>query len=307
MDSTVHITTCYRFLPLNSLEVADLQAFFEGISETEDLRGLCLIGPEGFNFTISGPVDGIERLKVALRSRLNDSALFFKDSLADKHPFHNFKVKIKAEIVTLGRPGLVPQATNVNHMSPSEWHEALQDPNTVVIDTRNDYEVEVGKFKSAIHFDIKEFHEFPERLKAQDLNKSQRTLIYCTGGIRCEKAILAMHEQGFSNVHQLDGGILNYLKEYPDAEFTGECFVFDYRVAVDQKLQPTTQFKLCVHCGQPASESVDCSMCGHSGMVCSSCQTGGIRTCSKNCQHHKELGSDSHKPHMQELHKRHRI
>ncbi|NJL25760.1 MAG: hypothetical protein HC902_11680 [Calothrix sp. SM1_5_4] len=125
----------------------------------------------------------------------------------------------------------------------------------------------------------------------------KKVLIYCTGGIRCEKAILAMHELGYKNVHQLGGGILNYLKEYPKGEFEGECFVFDYRVAVDQNLQPTRRYQLCPHCGQPANTEVSCTQCEAKSVICHHCiEERSITTCSKNCAHHAKIGSGSRNP-----------
>jgi UPF0176 protein len=184
----------------------------------------------------------------------------------------------------------------------------MQDPEVVVLDTRNDYEVDIGKFKNARDFRTKEFQEFPESLKQSDIHPDQKVLIYCTGGIRCEKAILAMEEQGYKNVYQLDGGILNYLKEYPDGAFDGECFVFDYRVAVDSRLEPSQQYTLCPHCGQPAGGPViQCEQCGRDEVICSSCTASGEATCSKNCSHHRKIGSKSRKVHLDELRKRNRM
>lgn len=287
------------------------KAALETVARQTDLRGLVLMGAEGINATVSGTAEAIARCKEAVVAFLGVADFPFKDSVGPKHPFSVFKVKIKDEIVTLGRPGLMPEGPVNNHLSPQEWHEAVQDPDTIVIDTRNDYEVEIGKFKSAIDFKLSEFNEFPERLREAGLNKDKRVLIYCTGGIRCEKAILAMNEQGFNKVHQLDGGILNYFKEYPAKDqpstYEGECFVFDYRVAVDQRLEPTRQYGLCPHCGQPAKTRVTCTQCGRQETICSKCVQHGETTCSKNCSHHASIGSGSSKPHLQELRKRHRV
>jgi UPF0176 protein len=266
-----------------------------------------LIGREGINATVSGSAEAIANCKDCVCRWLGLEDLNFKDSIGTKHPFNVFKVKVKEEIVSLGRPELVPQAPVNRHLSPRQWHQALQDPDVVVLDTRNDYEVEIGKFKSAIDFGLHEFNEFPEKLKNSGVTKDKQVLIYCTGGIRCEKAILAMNEQGYQNVSQLEGGILNYLKEYPEGEFEGECFVFDYRVAVDNHLQPTTRYRLCPHCGQPASETVTCSQCAREEILCVRCLREGQTTCSKNCAHHAAIGSDSRKSHLQEFKKRHRV
>ena len=300
----VAITTFYRFLKLNEAEVDALKSRLESVAALEKVRGLCLVGREGINSTVSGPVNGILNFKAEVRSMLGLQDLAFKDSLAKKHPFLIFKVKVKDEIVSLGKPQLVPEKAVNHHLSPAEWQEAVQDPAALILDTRNDYEVELGKFRNAVDFRLREFNEFPVKLKSAGIEKDRRVLMYCTGGIRCEKAILEMHEQGFKNVAQLDGGILNYLKEYPAQEFEGDCFVFDYRVAVDQHLQPTAKYSLCPHCGQPALHPVTCVKCTREEVICSRCSGEGIVTCSKNCAHHHAIGSTSQKVHLPELKKR---
>lgn len=304
MDKIV-ISTFYQFRALQPIQVETIKMHLEQCAEANGIRGLVLLGDEGVNSTISGPPAGVELFKREVAAQFPQ--ITFKDSVSSKHPFHVFKVKIKDEIVTLGKPELKPPAGENNHLSPQKWHEAMQDPETIVLDTRNDYEVEIGKFKKAIDFNTEEFNEFPEKLKASGIPKDKKVLIYCTGGIRCEKAILEMHTQGYKNVFQLEGGILNYLKELPDQDFDGECFVFDYRVAVDQKLQPTQNYRCCPHCGQPAKETITCTQCGREETVCTRCRKENVTTCSKNCAHHAAIGSGSRGIHLQELNKRHRI
>jgi UPF0176 protein len=322
-----YVTTCYRFVPLLPEDVSTLKLELEAFASATGLLGLALVGPEGFNLTVAGSEDTVAQFKSLLQDKVTSVAkaqnleapesdapgsfgLVFKDSTAPKAPFREFVVKVKKEIVTLGRPGLAPDSPHNAHLTPAEWNQALRDPDTVVIDTRNDYEVEIGKFKSAVDFKIKEFRDFPKAIAEANIPKDKQVLIYCTGGIRCEKAILDMREQGFAKIHQLEGGILNYLKEFPEGEFEGECFVFDYRVAVDQKLQPSQKFLLCPHCGQPAekNQEITCSMCGTKAAICTHCRTDlAVHTCSKNCAHHAAIGSDSRKAHTQELRKRHKI
>lgn len=305
MKPEIHITTCYRFKPLAEGDLDGIQKRLEAFAATWGMRGLVLLGTEGINLTVSGTNDALTGFRNELQEILHDEDLFFKNSVNSKHPFHVFKVKIKPEIVTLGRPGLAPDKTRYFHLSPEEWHKALNEPDTVVIDTRNDYEVEIGKFKKALDFGIKEFRDFPEAMRSSGIPKEKKVLIYCTGGIRCEKAILELQDQGYSNVHQLDGGILNYLEKMPHQNFEGECFVFDYRVAVDQNLNPSTRYKLCPHCGQPGHTQVQCFQCGTEAVICHHCKAKGVKTCSKNCEHHRMIGSHSQKPHLQELKKRH--
>lgn len=160
-----------------------------------------------------------------------------------------------------------------------------------MIDTRNWYETKIGTFKGAVNPKIDVFTEFPKFISEQAIKKDEKLLIFCTGGIRCEKGILQLQEAGFNDVYQLDGGILNYLKEYPNDQFEGECFVFDHRVAVDQELKPTKTYDLCPHCGQPAATTIDCKRCDTKQAVCDDCQTLEWKkeTCSKHCAHQLEL------------------
>jgi UPF0176 protein len=150
---------------------------------------------------------------------------------------------------------------------------------------------------------MSEFTEFPDLVKNLNVEKSQPVLMYCTGGIRCEKASIEMKNQGFEHVYQLDGGILNYLEHFPNDEFEGECFVFDHRVALDQNLNPSEKYVLCHHCGQPARiQLFDCVQCGQKTVVCENCldhniQDLSIRTCSKNCRHHYKMGHKTVKTH----------
>jgi UPF0176 protein len=296
----IHVTTFYRFTPFSPKRVSGFKTGLEAVAKASGLRGLCLVGAEGVNATISGSAPAIDAAKKEILAQLTD--LEFKDSVCDKHPFNFFKVKIKEEIVTIGRPGMVPSQPKSNHLSPAEWRTASADPETVLLDTRNRYEVEIGKFREAVDLQIDEFNEFGERVRAAGLPLDKKILMYCTGGIRCEKAILEMRSQGYENVYQLDGGILNYLKEYPNGDFDGECFVFDYRVAVDRNLRATKTYKLCPHCGQPAKDLVKCRQCGREEYVCPNC----VPACSRNCAHHLEIGSASSGRHEQEFAKRHR-
>jgi UPF0176 protein len=278
--------------------------------ESKSIKGLLLIGSEGFNGTMASPSlpllnefkDYITK-KACLDTELHK--VEFKDSESHFMPFRRTKVKVKKEIVTLGKTEIVPDTTkDKSHLSPTEWNEFIKTKNPIILDVRNTYEMKIGKFKSALDWEMNEFTEFPKLVENLNLDKSEPVLMYCTGGIRCEKASLEMKSQGFQNVFQLDGGILNYLSQYPNEEFEGECFVFDHRVAVDQNLKPTTHYVLCHHCGQPAEISpFECIQCGTTTIVCENClETNiddlSIRTCSKNCRHHYKLNHKSTKPHL---------
>jgi UPF0176 protein len=300
------IITFYKFKNLTTEQVEDVRAKLHKLAEQVDalaqkpltLRGLGILGTEGLNATFSVEKNYADFFKTELLKILDVSELNFKDSYSDKQPFHDFVIKIRDEIVTLSRPDLLPTHKNF-HLSPKEWHKVISEENPVIIDTRNSFEYEVGHFKNAIDPKTEEFKEFPEWLKNNPQPKDKKILIYCTGGIRCEKAILNMHEQGYDNVYQLDGGIINYLNEYPNEKFEGECFVFDYRVALDQRLEPTKIYKYCPHCGQPGTLKLDCVQCGVSETVCKKCadKSPEFQTCSKNCAHHYRLGHKTTRVH----------
>jgi UPF0176 protein len=162
----------------------------------------------------------------------------------------------------------------------------LQRDDIVVVDARNSYEYNIGKFKNAVDCGTYRFSEFEAFAEQANLPKDKPVLMYCTGGIRCEKASLAMQEKGFNEVYQLDGGILAYLEQFPNGLFEGECFVFDKRTAVDQQLQPTNVYDTCPHCGMPGSESVLCKACNSEQKICSDCsKLAHCHTCSKHCAH----------------------
>lgn len=274
--------------------MAEIQRELTALAEATGLRGLVLPGREGVNATVSGEESAIATCKTTV-ARWFDAPLHFKDSTASKHPFQFFRIKERPEIVTLGQPEIEPPSAKNHHLAPKEWRADLARPETIVLDTRNDYEIALGKFRGAVDLGLKEFSEFPAKLAARGLPKDQPIRMYCTGGIRCEKALVLMRREGYRDVAQLEGGILNYMREFPDSEFDGECFVFDYRVAVDQNLAPTRKYRLCPHCGQPAAETLSCIQCGREEYVCANCRASGERTCSKNCAHHARIGSGSRK------------
>ena len=287
------VAAFYHFQSLPSLEVEILAQKLETEGEVRGLRGLIIFGSEGVNGTISGESrEKTEGYLTWLSTTLNFPKLKAKHSQAPTWPFLRFRVRVREEIVTLGKPEVVPLSTHSHtHLSPTEWDQQLANPETVCIDTRNWYETRIGKFKNAVDPKTEEFTEFPEFVKNSNIDKSKTVLIYCTGGIRCEKALVEMQNQGFKNVYQLEGGILNYLEQRPNQNFEGECFVFDHRVAVDQQLKPTEIYGLCPHCGQPADQSVNCPRCDDPSMICITClaKADVMKTCSKNCAYHYRL------------------
>ncbi len=229
------------------------------------LLGTVILSVEGINATVAGTEQAILAFKTKLIKRFGE--LRFKDSTCETEPFRRAEVVIRKEIVTMKRE-LIPEGTEATHLSPTEWHEMLlNDEPKVLIDTRNDYEMLAGKFRGAIDPGLKRFSDWETYLDSTPLDKDVPVMIYCTGGIRCEKAIVPLLERGFEKVYQLRDGILGYLAEYPDGEYEGECYVFDGRVALDQHLQPSQTYAHCAICGATALRSPQ----GDS--LCDSCAT----------------------------------
>jgi UPF0176 protein len=288
----IQIAAFYHFGPVAPDRVEALAEELEILGVARGLKGLIIFATEGINGTISG----LTREEVLSYLNVVSSILSFptfnpKWSEAPTAPFRKFKVRVRTEIVTLGKPDVQPLAAkSPTHLSPDEWDKAMSEEGVLVLDTRNWYETRIGKFKGAVDPKLDEFQEFGGYLDKAGVEKGQKILIYCTGGIRCEKAIVEMHNKGFQRVYQLDGGILNYLAKKPNQNFEGECFVFDQRVAVDQELKPTQSFKMCPHCGQPADQTVQCLRCDSDAVICVECVNNNpTRTCSKNCAHHYSL------------------
>lgn len=287
-----YVTNLYRFTP-----VADPPALAQELKAfaiQKKLLGLVILAPEGVNGTLVGRdlrslIDGKDWLKGKLGLEQRE----FKDAESPLPPFPKFKVRVRPEIVTLHRPELTPVLNDASYLTPEEWHKWLgSDREFSLVDARNDYEVRIGAFKNAINPHTRQFTELPDVIEHRlEVDKTKPLLMYCTGGIRCEKAALEMRRRGFQEVYQLHGGILKYLEKFPNQEFEGECFVFDDRVAVDQKLLATTQYTLCPHCGDPADRPVVCNRCSHQGQICARCAEMPVRrvTCSRDCAHHHRL------------------
>lgn len=286
------ITTFYRFTHLDNLETH--QELLEAKAEQLSIRGLVILGSEGINSTVAAPSeDAMDLFKNFIREHFQAPDLLFKNSFAPSAPFRRFKVKVRDEIVTLGTPELFPETKGKNHhLTPDEWNKVMKEESDfLLIDTRNWYETKIGTFKGAVNPGIDQFTEFPKWLEEQNYQKDQKMLIFCTGGIRCEKGILELQRQGYDNVYQLEGGILKYMEEFPNDQFEGECFVFDHRVAVDQSLEPSKTYKLCPHCGQPGKTQISCRRCDSHAVICEECEKLAWKqdTCSKNCAHHWEM------------------
>ncbi len=246
------VAAFYRFVSLP--DHRELREPLLAACRERNIVGTILLAPEGINGTIAGSPDDVRSLLSHLGSDARFRDLEHKESHAAEQPFQRMKVKLKKEIVTLGvdvRPGEMAGT----HVPPGEWNALISDPDVVLIDTRNDYEVSIGTFRGAINPRTKSFREFPEwAARDATLRKKPKVAMFCTGGIRCEKSTALLKSMGFENVFHLEGGILKYLETVPPAEslWEGECYVFDERVAVAHGLAPGTH-TLCTACGMPLS------------------------------------------------------
>lgn len=246
-----HVAALYKFTSLP--DFAALRDPLQKMCELLNISGTILLAQEGINGTVAGTDDSISRLLAFLRADPRLSDLDAKFSSASGQPFLRMKVRLKREIVTMGVEGIDPNETVGTYVDPSEWNALISDPNTILIDTRNDYEVEIGTFRGAINPETESFREFPAWVEANrgQLNKP-KVAMFCTGGIRCEKASSFMKQNGFNDVYHLKGGILKYLETQPEDEslWDGDCFVFDQRVAVGHGLSET-EYDQCFACRRP--------------------------------------------------------
>ena len=249
-DTYVNIAG-YRFIDLPDRD--ELRAPFLEICLKLELKGTVLLSPNGINFFVAGTHEAVEQFVSFLETdeRVQDIALHI--SYSEYQPFKRMLVRLKNEIISLGMDEIKPAERKGQYIQPKEFKKWLDEGKEVVIlDTRNDYELRVGTFENAIDLDIKSFREFPEATKKLEQDKSTPVVMFCTGGIRCEKASVVMENQGWENVYQIKGGILGYFKECEGAHWNGDCFVFDKRVSVNPKLEETDHV-LCFECRNPLS------------------------------------------------------
>jgi len=265
----IRIAALYRFTPLDSASVREpLARACAGAA----VLGTLLLAPEGINGTIAGSDTGIDRVLDHIRALPGCADLDVKESRAATPPFHRMKVRLKREIVTMGKPGIDPLAAG-QYVAPAEWNALIADPATIVIDTRNDYEVAIGSFERAVDPGTRTFRDFPAWFRDhRDELAGKKVAMFCTGGIRCEKATAFLKAEGLDEVFHLKGGILNYLEHVPAAEslWRGECFVFDERVAVGAGLAPGTH-TLCRACRMPVSGEDRASPRYVEGVACPRC------------------------------------
>ena len=270
----VRVAALYRFATIADCE--DVRDRLEALCRPE-VRGTLLVAREGLNGTIAGPAAAIERVLDGIRTLPGFAGLDVKFADAATMPFHRLKVRIKPEIVTLGQPNLDPAANAGAYVAPADWNALIRQPDVVVIDTRNDYEAAVGAFEGAVQPNTRSFRDFPDWFRAEgrallDGPIPPKVAMYCTGGIRCEKATAFLKAEGVQDVFHLEGGILRYLETTPEADslWQGECFVFDERVAVGHGLSEGTH-SLCRGCRMPVSPEGRASPLYIEGVCCDRC------------------------------------
>lgn len=258
MKTNPHVVaTFYKFVQL--ADYTEKRAPLLTYCQAQGIKGTILLAKEGINATVSGTRQAMDALLSFLRSDPRLADLEPKESYTESLPFERMKVRLKKEIVTLGLPEIAPEQKVGSYVQPKDWNSLIMDPDVLVIDTRNQFEVEIGTFKRAENPRTRSFREFPEYVRAHlDPKHHKKVALFCTGGIRCEKASSFLLEQGFQEVYHLQGGILKYLEEVPSEEslWQGECFVFDQRVAIDHSLAVGSHV-LCQVCGHPISAAAE--------------------------------------------------
>jgi len=258
---TVVVAALYQFVAVE--DWADWRSQWLDRAQHLGIRGTLLLAQEGINGTIAGTREAIDQMLAALRSHPALTNLSTRESIAPAMPFQRLKIKLKREIVTFRQPVEPTQRTG-QRVAPADWNALIADPEVTLIDTRNGFEVAIGSFAGAIDPETQTFTEFPEAVeRLLDPQRDRKVAMFCTGGIRCEKASAYLLAQGFEQVYQLDGGILNYLAQIDPNEsaWRGECFVFDERVALQHGLQPGT-YRMCQDCGRPVDRALDtCPYC----------------------------------------------
>ena len=300
-NSQIVVCALYDFVRLDDYQ--SLQQPLLDVMLENRVKGTLLLANEGINGTIAGERAGIDAVLKWLKfdPRLKD--LNHKESYDDTYPFYRSKVKLKKEIVTMGVEGIDPNRKVGTHVPASEWNALIADPEVLLIDTRNDYEVEIGSFQNAVNPNTNSFREFPEYVeKHLDPERHKKIAMYCTGGIRCEKSTAYLKEKGFDEVYHLQGGILKYLEEVPQEEslWQGECFVFDNRVAVNHALEKG-DYDQCHACRLPITEEDKQSEYYEKGVSCPRCYdklSEAQKTAFKERQKQIELAASRGEEHL---------
>ena len=269
--SQIVIAAFYQFVELRDYK--EIQKAVLSVCEAQQIRGSILLADEGINGTIAGERAGIDAVLAYLRRDERLASMLHKESFADFIPFDRMKVRLKKEIVNLGRVDINPNDQVGTYVAPEAWNALISDPDVILIDTRNDYEVDIGTFQGAVNPNTQSFNQFPQFVNQHlDPDKQKKVAMFCTGGIRCEKATAFMLQLGFEEVYHLQGGILNYLQHISedDSMWEGDCFVFDKRVTVNHVLAPG-DVEICFHCQAVISEEDRLSEHYEVGIYCPHC------------------------------------
>jgi UPF0176 protein len=269
--SQIIVAALYQFTPLPDFE--DRQAPLLNAALEHGVLGTILLASEGVNGSIAGPRAGVDAVLAHIKTFPGCADLDWKESYTDENPFYRMKVRLKKEIVTMGLSDIAPEQSHERYVEPQDWNAVISDPDTVVIDTRNDYEVGIGAFEGAINPRTKSFRDFPAWFrKFREDNDIKKVAMYCTGGIRCEKSTAFLRSEGVDDVVHLKGGILKYLETVPQETslWRGECFVFDQRVSVGHDLAPGS-YDMCHACRQPITEEDKTSKQYTPGISCPAC------------------------------------
>ena len=273
-NNSFQVAAFYKFTTLSELK--NLQSSFYQFLSKQKIKGTILLASEGINGTVAGSKAAIEEFKKFLNKNNLLSLSDFKVSVSDKDPFPRLKVKIKNEIVSIGNDLANPQEIVGEYIEPKDWNNLISQEDVLVLDTRNTYEYSIGTFKNSVQPETTNFREFPEWVEqlqdTKDSNKDQKIAMFCTGGIRCEKASSFLKAKGYKNVHHLKGGILRYMEKIDQSEslWQGECFVFDDRVALNHRLE-VGSFDMCHGCRMPITEEDKLSKKYQKGISCPNC------------------------------------
>ena len=267
----VVVSALYHFVRLDDYQ--SLRQPLYDFMIKHEIRGTLLLANEGINGTVAGPKQAIDKLHSWLRSDQRLKDLKTKESFDNSMPFYRTRVKLKKEIVTMGIPDIDPNHVVGSYVKPEDWNDLISDPDMVLVDTRNDYEVSIGTFRNAINPKTDTFRQFPDYVKS-NLNpgRHKKVAMFCTGGIRCEKSTAYLKEQGFEEVYHLQGGILKYLETVAEADsmWEGECFVFDNRVSINHQLEKGS-YDQCHACRLPVTEEDKDSNKYIQGVSCPAC------------------------------------
>ena len=252
---TYCVAALYNFTRLSDYE--QLKEPLQNLCDLYHIKGTILLAREGINGTVAGTDSAVANMLNFLRADPRLTGLEHKESRAETMPFYRMKVRLKKEIVTMGVEGVDPNDIVGTYVDPKDWNDLISDPDVILVDTRNDYEVEIGTFEGAINPDTETFRDFPKWVKDNEgeLRTKKKVAMFCTGGIRCEKASSYMKQQGYDEVYHLKGGILKYLETVKEESslWNGDCFVFDQRVAVGHGLAES-DYDQCYACRYPITE-----------------------------------------------------